>query len=151
MTRRLARAGMPAGGGPLTGTIDLRVRYAETDQMGVVYHANYLVWCEVGRTELIRSLGLPYAELERSGGVALAVADAALRYHAPARYDDAIRVVTTVSEVRSRTIAFEYQIIHAASGDRLVSARTTLVCLDRSGRPATLPPALRNALQAPSS
>jgi acyl-CoA thioester hydrolase len=129
-----------------TATIDLRVRYAETDQMGVVYHANYLVWCEIGRTELIRELGAPYAEVERSFGVALAVADASLRYHAPARYDNPVRVTTTLAEVRSRTIAFDYVITHAERGERLVTARTTLVCVDRAGRPVTLPAELRAML-----
>jgi len=113
--------------------------------MGVVYHANYLVWCEIGRTELIRTLGLPYAELERSVGILLAVADASLRYHASARYDDPIRVVTTLADVRSRTITFDYLIAHAETGERLVTARTTLVCLDRTGRPVTLPAMLRDA------
>jgi acyl-CoA thioester hydrolase len=128
-----------------SAVVELRVRYAETDQMGVVYHANYLVWCEIGRTELIRTLGLPYAELERSVGILLAVADASLRYHASARYDDPIRVVTTLADVRSRTITFDYLIAHAETGERLVTARTTLVCLDRTGRPVTLPPMLRDA------
>src|SRR5690606_19189955 len=82
-------------------SIDLRVRYAETDQMGVVYHANYLVWCEVARTDLIRRFYLPYSELERRG-VLLAVSEASLRYRAPARYEDLIRVYATVTSVRSR-------------------------------------------------
>ncbi|MDZ7630965.1 MAG: thioesterase family protein [Gemmatimonadaceae bacterium] len=76
--------------------VELRVRYAETDQMGVVYHSNYLIWCEVGRTELIRQYGHSYADIERLG-VGLAVSDAALRFHAPARYDDLIRVTTTLT------------------------------------------------------
>jgi acyl-CoA thioester hydrolase len=142
-------AGSPAGAGPghatapPSATVDLRVRYAETDQMGVVYHANYLIWCEIGRTELIRTLGLPYAELERTAGILLAVADASIRYHASARYDDPVRVLTTLADVRSRTITFDYLITNADSGARLVTARTTLVCLDRSGRPVTLPAPLR--------
>src|SRR5438128_4382864 len=69
-----------------TREIEIRVRYAETDQMGVVYHANYLVWCEMGRTDFIRDLGLSYAAMERSG-VSLAVSELSARYHAPARYD----------------------------------------------------------------
>ena len=82
---------------------EFRVRYSETDQMGVVYHAEYLVWCEVGRTDFIRALGLPYSELERQG-TALAVAEANIRYHAPARYDDLVRVETRLVDVRSRAI-----------------------------------------------
>lgn len=123
----------------------LRVRYAETDQMGVVYHSHYLVWCEMGRTDYIRALGKTYAELEREG-VGLAVADASIRYHAPARYDDRIRVETTLDSVRSRAITFDYVITNADTGDRLVSARTTLVSIDDAGRPVALPPATRDLL-----
>ena len=128
------------------GIVDLRVRYAETDQMGVVYHANYLVWCEIGRTDFIRLGGTSYAEIERSG-VTLAVADASLRYHAPARYDDRIRVETRLSELRSRTITFDYLVANADSGERLVSARTVLVSLDASGRPRAMPPEVRGMLE----
>jgi acyl-CoA thioester hydrolase len=131
---------------PQSCTVELRVRYAETDQMGVVYHANYLVWCEIGRTELIRTFGVSYADLERTTGVGLAVSDASMRYHGSARYDDLIRVTTSLAEVRSRTITFDYLITNAASDSRLVTARTTLVGVDRSGRPVTLPPGLRATL-----
>ena len=126
---------------------ELRVRYSETDQMGVVYHAEYLVWCEVGRTDYIRSRGLPYAELERRG-TALAVAEANVRYHAPARYDDRIRVETMLSEVRSRALTFDYVISNADSGERLVSARTLLVSLDDAGRPRPIPAEVRALLSA---
>lgn len=126
--------------------VEFRVRYAETDQMGVVYHAEYLVWCEVGRTEYIRSLGLPYAEMERRGAF-LAVADASLRYHASARYDDLVRVETRLTEVRSRAVTFDYLIRHVQSGARLVSARTLLVSLGRDGRPAPLPADVRDLLE----
>jgi len=119
-------------------TLEFRVRYAETDQMGVVYHANYVVWCDIGRTEFIRTLGMSYAEMERRG-IALAVSELTMRYHAPARYDDMVRVTTTLVDVRSRAITFDYLITRADSGDRLASARTTLVALARSGRPASLP------------
>ena len=131
---------------PPSCTVELRVRYAETDQMGVVYHANYLVWCEIGRTELIRTFGVSYADLERTTGVGLAVAEASVRYHASARYDDPIRVTTSLAEVRSRTITFDYLITNAASDTRLVTARTTLVGVDRDGRPVRLPPELRATL-----
>lgn len=123
-------------------TLEFRVRYAETDQMGVVYHANYLVWCEVGRTEFIRTLGMSYAEMERRG-IGLAVSDLTMRYHAPARYDDMVRVTTTLAAVRSRAITFDYLITRSESGDRLVSAQTTLVALDPSGRPVSLPAEVR--------
>ena len=126
-------------------TSELRVRYAETDQMGVVYHSHYLVWCEMGRTDYIRALGKTYAQLEREG-VGLAVADASIRYHAPARYDDRIRVETTLESVRSRAITFDYVITNADTGDRLVTARTTLVSIDGAGRPVALPADARELL-----
>ncbi len=117
--------------------------------MGVVYHANYLIWCEVGRTELIRERFVSYAEVERSG-VVLAVADAALRFHAPARYDDLIRVETRVASVRSRTVAFEYTIYRIpeeGEPERLVTASTTLIALDRESRPRTMPSELVESLR----
>lgn len=125
---------------------EFRVRYAETDQMGVVYHANYLVWCEIGRTDLLRTRGANYADLERSG-LLLAVAEANVRYHASARYDDLVRVETRITELRSRALTFEYLISHAERGTRFVSATTRLVSLDRSGRPTTLPAELRELLE----
>lgn len=129
---------------------EFRVRYAETDKMGVVYHANYLVWCEVGRTDLIRELGMPYARLEEQG-VLLAVAEAGMRFHASAKYDDRIRVETRVSDVRSRSVTFEYRIFNADTDARLVSAHTMLVALDGSSRPSRLPDALRGVLDAARS
>jgi acyl-CoA thioester hydrolase len=127
---------------------ELQVRYAETDQMGVVYHAHYLVWCEVGRTDFIRALGMPYAEMERQG-IRLAVAEATVRYHAAARYDDRIVVETRLVEVRSRMVTFAYRIVRRRDGDDrelLVSARIDLVCTGREGRPASLPTAWRDLL-----
>lgn len=126
--------------------LELRVRYAETDQMGVVYHTNYLVWCEIGRTELIRALtGTSYASLE-AAGVALAVAELSIRYHGAARYDNLIRVRTTLADARSRSVTFEYLITNADSGERLASARTVLVSLDPQGRPTRMPERLREQL-----
>jgi acyl-CoA thioester hydrolase len=125
--------------------LELRVRYGETDQMGVVYHPEYLVWCEMGRTEYMRRLGTSYASLEKSG-TRLAVAEASIRYHAPARYDDIIRVETTLTDVRSRALTFEYTIYNAGSGTRLVTARTLLVSIDNSGRPTPLPAVARTFL-----
>jgi acyl-CoA thioester hydrolase len=126
---------------------EFRVRYAETDQMGVVYHVNYLVWCEVGRTDLIREAFMSYARIEEQG-VLLAVAEAGMRFHASAKYDDRIRVETTVSDVRSRSVTFEYRIFNADTDARLVSAHTMLVALDRDARPARLPADLRASLES---
>lgn len=114
--------------------------------MGVVYHSNYLIWCEIGRTDFIRELGTPYAELEKRD-VALAVVEASLRFHGAARYDEVIRVRTSLREVRSRTITFDYLIENAETGARLISASTTLACLTREGKPTTLPTDLRQKLQ----
>jgi acyl-CoA thioester hydrolase len=131
---------------PRESTIEVRVRYAETDQMGVVYHANYLVWCEIGRTDLIRQLGTSYADLERDG-VGLAMIDASVRYHFAARYDDLIRIRTVLSDVRSRTVTFDYTIENASSGLRLASARTTLATLNKEGKLVAMPAEIRKVLE----
>jgi acyl-CoA thioester hydrolase len=127
-------------------SIEFRVRYAETDQMQVVYHSNYLIWCEMGRTEFIRALGTPYVELERQN-VTLAVVEANIRFHAGARYDNLIRVTTTVSDVRSRTITFDYVITNAETGEKFVTASTKLVTLTRDNRLTTLPDYIRKLLE----
>ena len=123
---------------------ETRVRYAETDQMGVAYHANYLVWCEMGRTDFIRQHVRSYAEIERDG-VALAVSEAHLRFHASAKYDEIIHIATTLTDVRSRTLTFDYRIARA-DGTRLASASTTLVSLGADGKPAVMPADLRASL-----
>jgi acyl-CoA thioester hydrolase len=122
--------------------IEFRVRYAETDQMGVVYHANYLVWCEMGRTDFIRRRGMSYADMERAG-TKLAVADVNARFHGAARYEELIRVQTTLADIQSRFIVFDYVITNAESGQRLVAARTSLVSIDAVGKPRSLPPEIR--------
>ncbi len=116
--------------------------------MGVVYHANYFVWCEIARTELIRRRFASYAELERQG-VFLAVSEASIRYHAAARYDEVIRVDAWVEEVRSRTVRFGYWIgrpVDGERGERLATAWTTLVALNADARPRKLPTELIRAL-----
>ncbi len=132
---------------------ELRVRYAETDQMGVVYHTHYLIWCEVARTGLIRDLGSSYARLEKDGLI-LAVADAHIRYHASARYDDRIAISAWPSVVQSRAVTFEYRIDRmpddGGSGDavRLASASTMLIALDPAGATRRLPSQLVEKLRA---
>lgn len=125
---------------------EFRVRYSETDQMGVVYYSHYLVWCEIGRTDFIRRLGTSYAEIEKAGLI-LAVVEASLRYHAGARYDDLIRVKTSISEVRSRTVTFNYSVERAESGERLVTASTTLAALNDNGKLVLLPAKLRKLME----
>lgn len=124
---------------------EVRVRYAETDQMGVVYHANYLIWCEIARTDLIRAFGASYRELE-ARGIRLAVSEASVRYIAAARYDDRIRVETRLSKVTSRTMTFDYTILNADTMQRLATASTTLISLDASNRVAVLPSDVRRTL-----
>ena len=127
-------------------TIEFRVRYAETDQMGVVYHSHYLVWCEMGRTDLIRQLGTSYASLEREG-IGLAVIDASIRYHSGAKYDDMIRVRTQLIDVRSRTVTFDYRIEDATTGMRLASASTTLASINKEGKLVALPAEMRKLME----
>jgi acyl-CoA thioester hydrolase len=147
---RSETSGVPAlhsANQPFESTSDLRVRYAETDQMGVVYHANYLVWCELGRTDLIRKLGKPYSAFEKEG-VRLAVSEVTMRFKGSARYDDAIHVFTTLTDVRSRSVTFAYRIVHAERGDTLVTATTALIALDLNGRPISMPADMRSMLAA---
>ncbi|MGA2120180.1 MAG: thioesterase family protein [Bryobacteraceae bacterium] len=99
-----------------------RVRYAETDQMGVVYYANYLVWMEIGRVELCKSLGFNYRDMERDDGIYLAVADVACRYRAPARFDDEITVKTWLEDANKRLVVFAYEI---RTGDRVLATGST--------------------------
>jgi acyl-CoA thioester hydrolase len=126
----------------------LRVRYAETDQMGVVYHAHYLVYMEEGRTRLMEALGCPYAEIERRGW-ALVVRRAALRYRAPARYDEELVVRTRVERVGGASVTFAYEIVRAADQALLAEGTTELACLDTRSepkRPSLLPEDLRQLL-----
>ncbi len=118
----------------------LRVRYAETDQMGVVYYANYLVYMEMGRVEYCRSAGLRYRDMEEGDGIFLAVAEAQCRYLAPARYDDELIIRTWVDEARLRMISFRYEILHAETGKLLAKGGTKHVFCDRTMKPCKLPP-----------
>jgi len=95
-------------------TTEVRVRYAETDQMGIVYYANYLVWFEIGRVELLRSLGLAYSQLEREHQCILPVVEATCRYRSPARYDDQILIETRPALLRGPVIKFAYRIYRKA-------------------------------------
>lgn len=123
----------------------LRVRYAETDQMGVVYHANYLVWMEIGRTDYCRACGCTYREME-AGGLRLVVADVRVRYLSPARYDDEIQVVTRLLALRSRQVIFGYDIRRVADDTRLATGETTHLPTDHTGRIVRLPMDIHLAL-----
>jgi acyl-CoA thioester hydrolase len=114
-----------------------RVRYAETDQMGMVYYANYLIWMEVGRTDFCRECGFSYRDMEAEEQAFLTVAEANCRYLAPARYDDEIVIETELSSIRSRTVEFQYQIKCGAK--LLAKGRTVHVVISKDGRPRTMP------------
>ena len=116
-----------------------RVRYAETDQMGVVYYANYLVWMELGRVEYCRSAGIRYKDMEVNDGVLLAVAEATCRYLFPARYDEEIVVKTRVKQAGSRMVRFAYEMSEAESGRKLATGETTHIFCGRDMRPLKLP------------
>jgi acyl-CoA thioester hydrolase len=117
----------------------LRVRYAETDQMGIVYYANHLIWMEVGRVEFCRTMGIRYRDMEDDDGILLVVSEANCRYSRPARYDDEVRIRTTLAAADPRMIRFEYEIFNQASGTRLASGFTKHIFCGRDVRPTKLP------------
>jgi acyl-CoA thioester hydrolase len=119
--------------------VQIAVRYAETDMMGVVYHGSYLPWLEVGRTTLLKEIGLPYRELE-AGGYFLPVLEVALKYVRPARYDDTVTVVTTLRERPLLRIELTYEL--QRDGELLATARTVHAFIDRSGKPVRPPAAV---------
>jgi acyl-CoA thioester hydrolase len=131
----------------MTSEARVRVRYAETDQMGVVYHANYLVWFEVGRVEHIRQLGLDYKSMEIEEGCLIAVVEATARYKAPARYDDELIVRTRIAHLRGPILVFDYK-IHRATDDLLLcEGSTTHIAVDRKMQRTTMPLRYADAFQ----
>ena len=133
---------------PVIGETRLRVRYAETDQMGVVYHANYFVWFEVGRVELLRQLGFSYRDMEQEDGCGIAVIDARCRYKAPARYDDEVIVRTRLEYVRESMVQFSYDLLRADDGTLLAEGDTTHVVVDPEMKKVPLPPKYVSAFRA---
>ncbi len=131
----------------LESSVDFRVRYSETDQMGVAYHAHYLAWCEMARTEHMRRLGVRYRDLEERG-VRLAVSEAHVRFSKSARYDDPLRVTAWLAEAASRRISFGYRVERTDDGVLLATAETALVSVDGTGRPARLPDDVLRRLQS---
>ena len=117
----------------------VRVRYAETDQMGVVYHANHFVWFEIGRVEMLRQLGFSYRDMEQADGCFIAVADARCRYKAPSKYDDEIIVRTHLKNVRESIIHFGYELVRAEDGAVLAEGETTHVVTNAEMKRAVLP------------
>ncbi len=108
----------------------LRVRYAETDQMGVVYHSNYIIWFEVGRVELLRQLGFTYRDMEKVDDIHIAVADVHCRFKAPAMYDDLLTIRTRLVNVRGSVLHFGYQIVRAEDGQMLAEGESVHIVVD---------------------
>lgn len=131
---------------PAVSETFVRVNYSETDQMGVVYHARYLVWLDVARTEHLRQCGMSYRDLEASG-LRLAVSEVAIRYRQPARYDDPVRIRCWVRELASRKVEFGYAMEHAEDGRLLATATTSLLALDSTMALSRLPDRVRDVLR----
>lgn len=123
----------------------VRVRYAETDQMGVAYYAHYFAWFEVGRCELLRTAGATYRDLEAQG-ILLPVIEAHCRYLQPGRYDDELEVRTTGRLASPARVAFDYEIVRRADGARLATGRTVHAAVTPAGRPCRLPASIRSLL-----
>ena len=124
--------------------IEIRVRYAEVDQMGVVHHSRYWVYFEMGRTELLRRQGVAYADLEREG-VLFVVVKCSARFLAPPRYDDLLVLTTRITRVTTARIDHAYELKRKSDGQLLCSAETTLACVDPGGRVIPIPASVRDA------
>jgi len=125
-----------------------RVRYAETDQMGVVYYANYLIWFEIGRSEFCRQHGFEYRDMEQQDGLYIIVAEASCRYKSSAHYDDEIEVRTCLRAGRRRVLVFGYEVYRSEDHQLLAEGETTHVIVDRAGRACTLPEKYREFFAA---
>jgi acyl-CoA thioester hydrolase len=133
---------------PAVNETRLRVRYAETDQMGVVYHSNHLIWFEVGRVELMRQMGFLYRDMEREEGCFIAVVEARCRYRAPVYYDEEVVIRTRLKRVRESVVVFGYELMRAESETLLAEGETVHVVTDSNMKPARLPKKYLNAFRA---
>ncbi|HET7248334.1 MAG TPA: thioesterase family protein [Gemmatimonadales bacterium] len=127
--------------------VEHRVNYSETDQMGFVYHANYLVWLDMARTEHLRGTGVTYKDMEERG-VFLAVTEARIRYRQAARYDDLVRIRCWVRDLASRRVVFGYAVERAGTGELLATAETALIALDRQRALSRVPADVTERLHA---
>lgn len=118
---------------------EVRVRYAETDQMGIVHHANYLIWFELGRSALCRARGFSYREMEEKDNALMVVVESYCRYKSPAFYDDAITVRTNIGEIKSRTVRFIYEIFRSSDGLLLAEGETLHIVTDKNKNVRSLP------------
>jgi len=125
---------------------EIRVKYADTDQMGVVYYSKYLEYFEVGRTELLRELGIPYSVLEVDG-IYLPVVECTCRYKRPARYDDVLKVVTSVRDLGRASMCMEYEIYRKEDSSLIASGFTRHASVDSSGKPVSMPDAVRERVE----
>jgi acyl-CoA thioester hydrolase len=132
-------ASQPANPLAVINETRIRVRYAETDQMGIVYHANHFIWFEVGRVEFLRQLGFSYKDMEKADNCFIAVVDARCRYKAPAQYDDEILVRTRLKNIRESVIHFGYELVRESDGALLAEGETTHIVADAQMRKTTLP------------
>lgn len=146
MSENLPTQPPPNGNKPVTET-RFRVRFFETDQMGVVHHAAYITWFEEGRSALTRDMGYPYSRMEQEG-LSLAVAEVHARYHQPARYDDEVIVRVCLEELQSRGMAFSYEVRRARDDALLVTGTTRHISVDHHGRVKRIPPEIRERLAA---
>ncbi len=129
-------------------TTTLRVRYAETDQMGIVYYANFFIWFEIARADFCRQHGFAYREMEQQDGLYIIVAEAKCRYKAPARYDDEILVRTCLRGARKRVLVFGYEVYRPIENELLAEGETVHVITDRQGHPRALPDKYREKFLA---
>ena len=126
----------------------VRVRYAETDQMGVVYHANYFVWFEVGRVELMRALGFEYKRMEAEDDCFIVVAEASCRYRESAKYDELLRVRTRIAQTGNRVVKYAYEILRDSDDKLLATGETTHVICGKDGKPKQLPHKYRDKFRS---
>ena len=136
-----------SSGNEVMGEVRLRVRYAETDQMGVVYYSNFLVWFESGRVELLRQLGFDYKTMEVDDDCFIPVVEVNCRYKSPARYDDELTIETRVTGVRGAVLKFRYRIVRVSDQQLLAEGETTHVVTDRTLTKQALPDKYVQALK----
>jgi acyl-CoA thioester hydrolase len=134
-------------GSGVTGEVRLRVRYAETDQMGVVYYSNFLVWFEIGRVELLRQLGFDYKTMEIEDDCFIPVVEANCRYKSPARYDDELVILTHVAGIRGAVLKFRYRVVRVSDRQLLAEGETTHVVTDHNLIKRALPDKYVQALK----
>ncbi len=128
----------------------IRVRYAETDKMGIVYHANYLVWFEIGRTEFCRARGFAYRDMEVNDNAFLVVAESYCRYKSPAYYDDELTIRTRITELRKRSLRFGYEVVRGDDQTVIAEGETTHLVTDASNKVRSFPEIYKKLLLSPT-